>query len=84
MPKQSKWEDAMVKVLSTSKKPLPLHEITKRIIARNLVDYHGDTPQKTLYSIVTRAETRREELGSLVIFIKHKQGTRITYELYDK
>ena len=78
---KSNFESAAVKVLKESRKPLTLMEITKRIIDKKLCDTNGKTPDKTLYSIISRREKARIERGENTLFKKSKDQGFIKYTL---
>jgi hypothetical protein len=78
---RGEFEPAMVQVLKDSRRPLTLGEITERMIDRDLVEVQGETPDKSLYSIVSRNEKRRLERGEKPLFKKVRDGRYVKYVL---
>lgn len=64
----SQAEDAMVKVLKKAKGPMSLAEIVSEIQKLHSTILSGQTPTKSLYSIVYRREKRRREDGEKPLF----------------
>ena len=74
-------EDLMAKVLRKSGKPLTIKEIAERIRGMDRRVLTGATPDRSLYSIVYRRESRREQAGWATLFQKSTEGGATTYSL---
>ena len=60
--KKSTSEQLMVNILAKSKQPLTLNEIVSEILSINPSALSGNTPCKSLYSVIYRREKRRAEV----------------------
>lgn len=60
--------DHMVAVLKKRKRPLSLLEVVEAIQKLDPCALSGNTPQKSLYSIIYRLEKRRSEKGEKIMF----------------
>ncbi|RYH62867.1 MAG: hypothetical protein EON54_08945 [Alcaligenaceae bacterium] len=78
------FELAAIQVLRSMKHPLSIREITDVIIEKRLAKVRGKTPEKTLYSIITRGEQTRAIRGETPIFIRVQNGRTVKYSLKAK
>ena len=81
MRKNIRTEDLVSDILKKSKEPMLISEIVKKI--RKISDTHltGNTPEKSLYSMIYRSEKKRSEQGKPERFRKVKRGNMILLEL---
>lgn len=66
----SQLEEYMHEILSRAKKPLTLGEISEKIILKHPDAFRGNTPERSLYSIIYRREKRRISAGLKPLLIK--------------
>ena len=74
-------EKSMVEVLSSSKKPLTLREIAKRIREKYPESLIGSTPVNSLYSTIYRREIQRVERGHEKLFNQVTKGNTTYYSV---
>jgi len=75
------FEEAAARVLRRARGPLTVREITERAISTGLITPSGRTPDKSMYSIIRRANERRRKRGLKPRFIKKVDGKRVAYVL---
>ena len=78
-----KMVQAAIEVLSESREPLDIREITDRILKTKRYRPKGKTPDRSLYSIILRENQRSAETGEDPLFLKHppKAGRTVRYSL---
>lgn len=77
----SSYESAIIQILKESRKPLTMRETVSRMIDKELVIVRGDTPEKSLYSIIYKKESLREFRGESKMFNKTKDDGIVRYNL---
>lgn len=60
-----KFKEAAIKILKDKQRPLSCKEITNLAIKERLIEHHGDTPIKSMYSILYKDAKKGK--GSLLI-----------------
>lgn len=81
MKNETRTEELVFEVLKKSKEPLLISEIVQKV--RKISDTHlvGNTPEKSLYSMLYRSEKKRLDNGERERFRKTKRGNQILLEL---
>lgn len=75
-------EKAAIQVLRKSRHPMAAREIMEKVVALKLFMPQGETPIKTLYVTIRRANERYIAEGKQPPFIPHKVGKKsIRYTL---
>lgn len=77
-------EQLMVEVLAESGQSLTLDEIVEQILLKNTNTLTGNTPKKSLYSVIYRREKRRKERGQTTLFLTNSRGGATYYSLNQK
>lgn len=79
--RNSKIEQLMIEVLKASSQSLNMAEIAAAIQKKDSLVLTGKTPEKSLYSIIYRRESKRKELGLPSPFLVIRRGGAKHYEL---
>ena len=78
MPRNAErsFENAAIRVLQKSRHPMTVREIAEKIVDLELFIPRGQTPIKTLYATIRRANERCDAEGKQLLFIPHKEGKK--------
>jgi len=75
------YQNAAVKVLSLASRPLSLRELTDELVSRKLIRPRGKTPEKSLYSMIFRANRRAASQDLPLPFpSKRDESGRVVYQ----
>ena len=78
---RSRAEELMVEILRRRKSPMTLGEIVDVILQQEPSVLAGETPRKSMYSIVFRRENRRKGSRIPLLFKTTKERGSVLYQL---